>query len=79
MKSGAPAGNSDIDGDDNGVKKQISWLPCRSNSIDTINLDDNVEPMAAMETSVPSNDSSGALDNNSNLTIDFGLSTPAKS
>ncbi|MBK6480903.1 MAG: hypothetical protein IPF93_22245 [Saprospiraceae bacterium] len=32
----------------------------------------------AMETSVPSNDSSGALDNNSNLTIDFGFLVPCE-
>jgi hypothetical protein len=75
---GAPAGNSDIDGDDNGVKNRYPGFPAGAILSDTINLDDNVEPMAAMETSVPSNDSSGALDNNSNLTIDFGFLVPCE-
>jgi hypothetical protein len=73
-----PTGNSDIDGDDNGVKGRYTGFPVGSILSDTVDIDDDVEPLSTVETIVPNNDFSGAKDGNSNLTIDFGFVVPCQ-
>ncbi|MEP7268932.1 MAG: SdrD B-like domain-containing protein [Saprospiraceae bacterium] len=70
----APGADTDIDQDDNGVLNRYPGFFPGSVISDTININDNTEPTAA-ETG-PKNDNSGALDNNSNLTVDFGFLVP---